>query len=676
VNHPALANVPTLPKAKSIVMHDHVATTIIKKYWAVPGLLSSLLAPLDIGASVLGGLASSRFDETLVRNEKLAVSASASLSPFHRIGIFEVSVAVRPGVDPAKVSKRVDELMADYIAKGPTKDEVQRAVMSEVSGRIRGLEQVGGFSGKAVTLAEGQTYAHNSDFYKKTLASYASITPAAVRTAMQQWIKRPPLVITLAPGEREAYTEAKAVATKTGDKTAGAVKGNRTLPPVGQLAALDFPDIVHTKLSNGLPLDYVQRKGVPVTQVALAFDAGSAADAPQGRGLAAMTMDLLDEGTTSLTSQQVAEAEERLGADVGTGNGNDRSYVTLNALSPNLAPSLDLMSDVVKNAAFREGDIDRIRAQTLTSIAQTQKDPTRVARRLLPVVLYGAGHPYGGPPGGDPKAIGAFTRADLVGFAQRWLRPDDAKLFIVSDRPLSEVQPLLEARFGNWAAPAVAKGVKSFTAPPARPASPKILLVNRSGAPQSSIIGAQLLPLDPKGDIVPFDAANDVLGGDFNARLNMDLREDKGWSYGVGGSESVLLHAVPYTVSAPVQADRTGDSLAELNKLITEFVTTNGTTAEERERVITKNINQLPGQFETSGAVLGAMMNIDMLGKPDNYYETLAPKYRALTQASLDAAARGALDPKGFIWIVVGDAAKVRPQLEKLGMPIEVVEAP
>jgi len=678
VNHPAQASVPTMPKPKSIVMHDHVATTIIQKYWAVPGLLDKRLAALDIGGSVLGGLASSRFDDILVRKEKLAVSASASLSAFQRIGLFNVSVAVRPGVDPARVSRRLDQVMADYIAKGPTAAEVQRAVMSEVSGRIRGLEQVGGFGGKAVTLAEGQTFAGDSDFYKKTLASYASVTPAAVRGAMQQWLKRPPLTITLAPGEREAYAEAKAVQPpKPGiDKTAGAVKGNRALPPVGQLAALDFPDIVHAKLSNGIPVDYVQRGAVPVTQVAIAFDAGSAAESPQTRGLAAMTMDLLDEGTSKLSSQQVAETEERLGADVSTSNGADRSYVMLNALSPNLAPSLDLMSGVVKDAAFRPDDIDRIRAQTLTSIAQTQKDPTRVARRLLPVVLYGPNHPYGGPGGGDPKAIAKFGRDDLAAFEQRWLRPDNAKIFVVSDRPLSEIQPLLEARFGNWAPPAAAKGVKSFIAATPRPASPKILLVNRPGAPQSSIIGAQLLPLDPKGDIVPFDAANDVLGGDFSARLNMDLREDKGWSYGVFGQESVMLHAVPYAVSAPVQADRTGDSLAELNRLLTEFVTTKGVTAAERDRVITKSINQLPGEFETSGAVLGAMMNIDMLGKPDNYYETLAPEYRSLTQAKLDAAARAALDPKGFTWIVVGDAAKIRPQLDKLGMPIEVVEAP
>src|SRR5205823_3008498 len=173
------------------------------------------------------------------------------------------------------------------------------------------------------------------------------------------------------------------------------------------------------------------------------------------------------------------------------------------ALSPNLAPSLDLMSAVVKDAAFRADDIDRIRAQMLTSITQTQKDPTRVARRLLPSVLYGPNHPYGGPPGGDPAAIGRFGRADFVGFEQRWLRPDDAKLFVVSDRPLAEVQPLLEARFGKWSPRAVPKGVKSFTAPPPRPTGPRILLINRPGAPQSSIVGGELLPLDPRGDIIP-----------------------------------------------------------------------------------------------------------------------------------------------------------------------------
>ena len=238
------------------------------------------------------------------------------------------------------------------------------------------------------------------------------------------------------------------------------------------------------------------------------------------------------------------------------------------------------------------------------------------------------------------------------------------------------MQPLLEQRFGHWAAPSVAKGVKDFTAATPRPTSPRILLVNRPGSPQSTILGAELLPLDPKGDIVPFDTANEVLGGTFLSRLNMDLRETKGWSYGVSGDATVLEHAVPYAVTAPVQADRTGDSLAELNAQIGKFLTTKGVTPDELKLTVANSVNRLPGQFETSGAVLSAMMNMDALGRPDDYYQTLAAKYRAQTTASLDQAARGALDPKGFVWIVVGDAAKVRPQLEKLGMPVEVVEAP
>ncbi|HEY8592088.1 MAG TPA: pitrilysin family protein [Sphingomicrobium sp.] len=676
VNNPATASVPTLAKAKSIDMKDQVATVQIQRYWAVPGLLSKDLAALDIGASVLGGLSSSRLDNLLVRDEQLAVGVVSQLIPYHRVGIFTVTASVKPGVDPAIVAKRLDEIVADYVAKGPTTDEVQRAVMSEVSGRIRGLEQVGGFGGKAVSLAEGQTYAKDSNFYKKTLASYAAITPAAVRSAMQQWLKRPALTIRLLPGEREAYSEAKAVAKPPQAKSEGSVKGNRQIPPVGQTAALDFPDIVHARLSNGIAIDYAQRTAVPVTQVALAFDAGGSAEAPQQRGLSAMVMDLMDEGTTRLTAQAFAEAQERLGANVSTGNGADRAYVSVNALSPNLAPSLDLLRDTLMDPAFRAEDIERIRNQRLTAIAQIRKNPQQVAGRVVPLVLYGKDHPYASPAGGDPEATAKFTRDDLIGFKQRWMRPDNVKIFVVSDRPLAEIQPLLEARFGTWAAPAGPKPVKNFIAPPPRPSAPRILLVNRSGAPQSTIVGAQLLPIDPKGDIIPFDTANDVLGGTFLSRLNMSLREEKGWSYGVNGGQNVLLHAVPYTVSAPVQADRTGDAIAELNSQIVAFLSNKGVTQAELERTVANNVSGLPGQFETSGAVLNAMMNIDMLGRPDNYYETLPAKYRAQTAASLDQAARAVLDPKGFTWVVVGDEAKIRPQLEKLGMPIETVEVP
>jgi zinc protease len=677
VNDVAQAAVPTLAAPQSVVMKDNVATTTVSRYWPTPGLLDEQLVALDVGGAVLGGLASSRLDEILVRNEKLATGVSAGLYAFQRVGIFTVSATVKPGVDPAVVEKRLDELVADFIAKGPSEDEVRRASVTEVGGRIRGLEQVGGFGGKAVTLAEGQTFAGDSDWYAKNLATYASVTPADIRQAMGQWLTKPALSLRLEPGARPPYEETKFIAPKGVKKNATAARPGpkREIPPVGSLAPLDFPDVTIAHLSNGVQLQYAQRTAVPVTQLALSFDAGDAADAPSGRGLQSMVMSMLDEGTASLSSQKIAEAKERLGANIDTGSSLDRSTVTLSALSANLGPSLALMGDIVKHPAFDPAELERVRTQQLTGIKQLQKDPNGIAQRVLPALLFGPAHPYATLVGGDAAAIGRFTRDELVGFKDAWLRPDRLKVFVVSDRPLAEIQPLIEAEFGQWAIPPVPAGVKQFIAAPARPTHPRIVLVNRPDSPQSVIAGGQITPADPRNNIEALQSANDVLGGNFLSRINMDLREAKGWSYGVSGRAQLSEKAVPYIISAPVQADRTGDSIKALNADIGSFLRAKGVTPEELSRTIANRVNALPGQFETSGAVLSAMMSNDLFGRPTNYQVSLAAKFRSYTAASLDQAIRGAVDPNGFVWVVVGEAAKVKPQLDKLGIPVEVIEA-
>ncbi len=237
VNRPAMASVPRLAAPKAVTLKDAVATTIISRNWPVPGLLAPQLAALDIGASVLGGLASSRLDNELVRDEKIAVGVSSYYNAMQRAGVFTVQSVVKPGADPALVAKRMDEVMAKLIADGPTEDEVQRSVMREVAARVRGLEQVGGFGGKAGSLAEGETYTGDSDFYKKLLAEYAAVTPAKVRAAMRQWLTRPPLTITLAPGEREAYAEAKAPAAAAPKKVEAAAAEADAADPADRPAA-------------------------------------------------------------------------------------------------------------------------------------------------------------------------------------------------------------------------------------------------------------------------------------------------------------------------------------------------------------------------------------------------------------------------------------------------------
>ena len=679
-NVPAAASVPTLPSPKSETLKDQVATTRIYRMWAVPGLTAADTVPLDMAATVLGGLSSSRLDNALVRGEKIAVSVSADVQPFERVGTFEVTADVKPGVDPALVAKRLDAIIADFLKTGPSADEVQRVATREVAGRIRGLESVGGFGGKAVAIAEGVLYADDADFYKKQLATYASATPARIKAAADKWLSRPVYALTVAPGERSAYDEAKAGSdgVQAGDKLppTGAAKAAQPaakakLPDVGTFADLKFPAVSHAKLSNGIDVTYAQRTAVPVTRVVVSFDAGNAADPKDKLGLQSLMLALLDEGTPTRSSIQIAEEQERLGAAIGAGASMDRTTLSLTALSPNLAPSLDLFADILRNPAFAPAEVERVRAQALAGIAAEMTEPSSIALRTLPPLLYGTSHPYGIPftGTGDPKVVAKVGRDDMIAFQHKWLRPDTARIFVVSDQPLSSLTPLLEQRFGTWQV-AGTRGVKNLDAatPPARS---RIVLIEIAASPQSLILPGELLPVTGSVELLPLIAANDVLGGSFLSRLNSDLREKKGWAYGVNSSVNRVLGTVPYIISAPVQSDKTGPAIAAMRGDLAAYLTRDGTTEAELMRTVNNSIRELPGSFETGSQVLGGMQRNALLGRPDDYYDTLAARYRALKAADLDKAARDVLDPDKLLWVVVGDGAKVRPQLDALKLPVE-----
>jgi zinc protease len=677
VNTPAAADVPTLTENVRTVMKDQVAAARVTRYWPVPGITNADLTALSVGADVLGGLASSRLDEVLVRDEQLAVGVSANNSNFQRVGFLSVSATVKPGVELATLEARLDQLIQQFITEGPTEDEVRRAATSDLARTIRGLEQVGGFGGKAVTLANGEVLAGDADFYATQFEQLAKVTPAEVKDAMARWMNRPSFTLVLEPGERDAeYEEAASVAT--GDENASerdraaetlTVTVERPKPPIDTVAELDFPDIERATLANGMKVTYAQRTAVPATYVTMSFDAGSAADPADKRGLGELAMALFDEGTASLSSQELAEASERLGVSISAGSSDDRSSFTLAALTANLAPSLDLMRQIMREPAFNPADLERVRTQTVTGIRQAMKSPQGIAQRTLTPEIFGADSPYGGISTID--SVTAITRDDLLAYKDSWIRPDNGEVFVISDRPLAEIVTALNEAFGNWSAPAVPKGEKQFAATDPAEGN-RIILVNRPNSPQSFIFGAQMTALDAGDpDFVAFNSANNSLGGNFLARLNMNLRETKGWSYGVRGGTQARENTVIYGISGGVQADRTGDSLAEMLRETKEFLTEKGVTAEELERTIASEVGALPGRYETSPAVLGAMQGNALFGRPDDYQEALAALYRAQTAESLDAVARAVLDADKFVWVVVGDADKVRAQLEPLGLPVE-----
>ena len=412
---------------------------------------------------------------------------------------------------------------------------------------------------------------------------------------------------------------------------------------------------------------------MPTVQVSVAFDAGNAADDKAKLGTAGLTVALLDEGTTTRSSVQIAEEQERLGAAISAGNSMDRTSVGLFALKPNLDASLGLLADVIRNPAFRPEEVERLRGQVLTRIAAEKTQPMAIAQRMLPPMLYGTAHPYGIPftGSGTESGVKAVTRADLTAFHDSWMRPDNATIFVAGNSTLAEMMPLLEKRFGDWKAPASAKGTKLFRMDRMRRV-PRIVLVDKPQSPQSLILAGVLTNKAGTDNPVTLLTANEVLGGSTTSRLTMDLRETKGWAYGAGTALPGVKETIPLLVYAPVQTDKTGESIIAARQDVKEYLTTKGTTQAERDQTINSQILSLPGSFETSADLLAAMMRNQLIGRPDDYYETLPKTYRAMTAADMDKAAREAINPDNLIWVVVGDAKLVRPQLDAVGLPVEM----
>jgi zinc protease len=689
-------SVPTLPAPLAKEVKDLIPTPRVYRMWAIPGLNDAEAVPLQMATAVLGGLSSSRLDNAMVRTDPVAVSVGAFAQTFEDAGLLIVQADVKPGTDVDTVGKKLDAEIAKFLANGPTADELQRAAASYLGGTIAGLEAVGGFGGKAVALAEGALYSNDPAYYKVELDRMAKATPEQVTAAARKWMSRPAFSLTYTPGERTeggenrggAVTAGKAteavapdrywnpalgdIGPDTGIGDASFVADRSQFPAVAELKALDFPDIERAKLKNGMEVVFARRATVPTVNVAVSFDAGYAADPHSALGTQSLMLSLMDEGTTNLNSIAFAEAKERLGAQIDASANADETVFSLFALKPNLAASLSLLADYIRNPAFDAKELERVRAQQLNRLKAELNNPNAIASRLIAPMLYGADHPYGIPPSGlgDAKSVEAATRDQLAAFHATWIRPDNARIFVVGDTTLAEVKKQLDASLGQWKAPATAKPTKNFDIAIPAP-KPRIVLFDRPKSPQSVILAGKVLDAKGGDSLEVLRSANDIFGGNFLSRFNTNLRETKGWSYGVRSRVSGETDRLSWVAVAPVQADRTGDSIKELQSDLKSFLADKGVTKEELERTVNGSVRELPGSFETSTDVLAGLRNIVKFGRPDNYYETLPAIYEAMTAAEIDAAARKALSTDDLVYVVVGDAAVVKPQLDGLGLPVE-----
>ncbi|MEN5208674.1 pitrilysin family protein [Stenotrophomonas terrae] len=668
------------------VMSDKVPQARIYRAWNVAQVGTTDIDQLDLFSYVLGGAKSSRLDQRLLHNDKLVDNISAMTDASQLGSNFLIIATVKQGVDPARVEKAIDEELKRLIAEGPTADELERAKVQSRAGFVRGIERIGGFGGKADALAQCAVYEGNPGCFRTSLANVDAATAADVKAAGAKWLGVGDHTIVVEPGERVALAELPSVKPAPFNVPAvdpkfttlpSQVDRSAGVPKTTSFPELKFPQLQRATLKNGTKVVLAERHDIPVVQFSYEFPGGFTADQGRKSGTANFTMGMLDEGAGQLGSLAFADAVERLGASVNAGASLDGSSVYLSALKENLAPSLALYADVVRAPRFDQNEIDRIKATWIAGIQQEKAQPNAVAMRVLPPLLYGAGHPYAIPftGSGNEAAIQSLTREDLTSFHKQWVRPEGATLIVVGDTTLKDIVPLLERSFGDWKGEGAAPKVQAPNTVD-RPQTARVFLIDQPGAVQANLFAGEVAPSTMDPGTTRFDIANGVLGGDFTSRLNMNLREDKHWSYGARSSASNALGQRPWMAVAPVQIDKTGEAMKEMNAEISQFASgQRPPTDAEVSRIRNIQTLSLPGAYETASAVMSTIGGIVRYGRPDDYVFKRKAEIEAMTPAQVAEAAK-TLDPSKLTWVVVGDLKQTEAPVRALKLgEVTVIDA-
>lgn len=654
--------VPVKEENVAETMTDEVPQARVYRTWAIPGRTTKDEALLDLAADILGSGKNSRLYKDLVYDKQIATAASAYIERHELSSVFYVEVTAKPGVDPKKITDAIDAVTAEFFAKGPTRDELKRVQTQINASMVRGIEQIGGWSGKAVRLAQGALYADDPGYFMTRLQWQNDADTRAVQYAFREWLGHGYYQLTVNPAGKH--------------KTIAGVDRKKGVPAVGDLPDLKFPTVQTATLENGMKVVLAERHTVPVVDVAIQFDAGYAADQGKKLGTSSFAMEMMDEGAGKYDALQLSAKLEELGADLSTDSTLDTSTVELSALKENLKPSLDLMADVLLQPTYSQEEMDRMRKSWIAKIGREKSQPVQTALRLLPPIMYGKDHAYGVPftGSGTVKSIESLNRDDLVSFHDTWLRPDNGTLFVVGDTTMDEMLPILNKEFGKWTAPETPKPTKNL-AQVAERKQGKVILIDKKDAPQTLILGGELIPSSAAEDYLATETMNDVLGGQFTARVNMNLREDKHWAYGAYTFTRGAKAQRPLFVYAPVQADKTGPSVKELLKEMNDIKGARPATPEEVKKVVDNNSNALPGQFETAHSVLNSLLSSNRYGRPFDYPATLKAQYAALNADTVNAET-SKVRPNELVWVLVGDLSKVEPQLADIGFQhVEIWDA-
>ncbi len=634
-------------------VQDRVPQARLYRVWNVPEFSSPEEAQLDLAAQILGRGKTSRLYKRLVYRDQIATTATATNDTNEIGGQFDFTLTAIPGGDLGKVEKAADEELQTFLKNGPTPAELQIAKTQILGNYARIVERIGGFGGKSDLLARCQTFTGNPDCYKTYLARVKAATVSSVKKTANAWLSDGDYVLEVHPYPTDFKTDAKLDRSKE--------------PGVGDPMSLKLPTLEKATLSNGLKVVLAERHSAPVVNFTLIVDGGFSADPENATGTASFEQRMLEEGTPTRDSLKISEELESLSANFNASSNLDYSLVSLNTLKNTMDKSLNIYADLILHPAFPQKEFERLQKERLATIKREKVTPQSMALRVVPSLIYGKGNPYSVPftGTGTEASVSKMTRADLAKFHETWFKPNNATLLVVGDTSLAEIKPKLETLLASWKPGDVPKRNIPVVAEPEKDV---VYLIDRPGSGQSVIFGAQLAPPQSDPDALALQLVNDIFGGKFSSRINMNLREDKHWSYGVRSVLPPARGQRPYISVSAVQTDKTKDSMVELVKEYDAIVGDKPITEEEMKDEQANATLALPGSFETVQQLSGAYGNILQYGLPEDYYNTFTQRALAITPSAANEIAKKYIQPKHLVWVVVGDMSKVEGGIRELNL--------
>ncbi|GIL39210.1 M16 family metallopeptidase [Roseiterribacter gracilis] len=650
-----LEQVPVLQERIVDRVTDSVSATWITRAWPTAGIHDDDMIYLTLIGPLLADGDASRLRKALVRDKQLANRVSAGVARRELAGYVDIEFDLRPGADADAAIAELDKQIAEFLRTGPTDAELKRAKARYLLGTTRNLETT---LSQAQTLARNETTTGDAGYAVKVQEKIAGATREDVRRVAAKWMSR-------------GYYQLRTDPAPT-NEVATAV--DRSKPPaVTATAAPPFPTPVEWTLSNGIKVTLAERHNWPTVDLAVMSPGGALSDGGK-RGLSSMAMEMLAKGTSKHDVVAIQDMLRDDGASISSYSAMEFNYVRVSMLSGALDRPVELASEMLRSANVPEAELELLRKSRLAALKQQGLTaPSAVALAINPA-LFGPGHPYGlTTTMGTIESVAQITRNDIADYIATWIRPDVMTIAVAGDITRERATQLLEAQFGRWAKPATP--APSLAKPPILPVASKtrLLLIDVPRSQQATVVVAHLIAPDDRSSETEHAFTNAVFGGSFGSRINLNIRESKGWSYGVRSAVSSGRGQHAWSASMAVERDHAGDAITELKRELADILGPKPITDAEVDLRRTQSLAALAGQNETNGSLLAQLMYDRSVDHPLDYPLHRAERIRAINVETANKTAKTMWHPDGLTWIVAGDAGVLRPQLEKLNLaPIEM----